>query len=107
MITNNSKKMNANIKNFGPLRKKWERYFAINQGGLKSIRQTAERAGICYRPLARAIEDGVGSDAIRKALAAINIPEELIPLPTCTRTLAAMVFRQQEIIRSCQKNLSS
>ncbi|MDO9584378.1 MAG: hypothetical protein Q7J24_14905 [Desulfomicrobium sp.] len=107
MITNNSKKMNANIKNFGPLRKKWERYFAINQSGPKSIRQTATRAGLCYRALSRAIEDGVGSETIRKSLVAINIPEELIPLPTCTRTLAAMVYRQQEIIKTCQKNWSS
>jgi len=98
--------MNANIKEFGPLRKKWERYFAVNQNGLKSIRQTATRAGLCYRPLARAIEDGVGSDAIRAALKSINIPEELIPLPTCTRTLAAMVYQQQEILDRCQKNLN-
>ena len=95
--------MNANVKELGPLRKKWERYFAINQSGLKSIRQTATRAGLSYRALARAIEDGVGSETIRQALSSIGMPEDLIPLPTCTRTLAAMVYRQQEMLNQCQK----
>ncbi len=99
--------MNAHIKELGPLRKKWERYFARNGSGPKSIRQTAARAGLCYRSLSRAIEDGVGSETIRQALAIINIPEELIPLPTCTRTLAAMVYQQREKLKSCQENLST
>ena len=95
--------MKATVKEFGPLRKKWERHFAISQGGPKSIRQTAARAGICYRALAHAIEDGVGSETIRQALAAIGIPADLIPLPTCNRTLAAMVYKQQEMLSQCQK----
>lgn len=103
MVTTSSKKMNANLKEYGPLRKKWERHFAISQSGPKSIRQTAERAGICYRALARAIEDGVGSETIRQALLSIGTPEDLIPLPTCNRTLAGIIYQQQEMLNSCQK----
>lgn len=103
MIATNSRKMNVKIKEFGPLRKKWERFFAINQGGLKSIRQTAERAGLHHRVLARAIEDGVGSESIRQALSDMGIPAELIPLPTCNRTLAGIIYQQQELLNRCQK----
>lgn len=103
MIANNSRKMNAKIKEYGPLRKKWERFFAVNQGGLKSIRQTAECAGLHHRVLSRAIEDGVASETIRTALVDLGIPADLIPLPTCNRTLAGIIYQQQEMLNRCQK----
>jgi transposase-like protein len=94
--------MSQTVQKFGILRNKWDRWLSQYKD---SIRDVARRAGVDHTQLAKAINTGFASENIRTALAEQNIPADLIPLPSCTRTLAAMVYQQQEIIRSCQKNV--
>lgn len=95
--------MSQRIQKIGILRNKWDRWLSRNKD---CIRDVAGRAGVEYTQLARAINNGVASETIRQALARIGVPNELIPLPTCNRTLAAMVYQQQEALDRCQKNLN-
>ena len=95
--------MSQTIQKFGILRNKWASWLSRNKD---SIRDVAKRAGVDHTQLAKAINTGVASENIRTALHDLNIPAELIPLPSCNRTLAAMVYQQQEQLRSCQKNWS-
>lgn len=96
--TKKSAQMTATINELGPLRKEWECYLGTNARGFRSIRQVSTIANINHRVLSKAINAGVAPESVRSALAAINIPEHLIPLTTCTRTLAATVFELQKIL---------
>jgi len=93
--------MSRTIQKFGILRNKWASWLGRNKD---SIRDVAKRAGVDHTQLAKAINTGFASENIRTALAEQNIPADLIPLPSCTRTLAAMVYQQQEMLNSCQNN---
>ena len=92
--------MSQTVQKFGILRNKWASWLSRNKD---SIRDVAKRAGVDHTQLAKAINTGVASENIRTALQDLNIPDELIPLPTCNRTLAAMVFQQQEKLSRLQK----
>lgn len=92
--------MSQRIQKFGILRNKWDRWLCLYKD---SIREVARRAGVDHTQLAKAINTGVASENLRQALAEANVPADLIPLPSCSRTLAAMVYRQQEMLRQCQK----
>lgn len=95
--------MSQRVQKFGILRNKWDRWLSQYKD---SIREVARRSGIDHTQLSKAINTGFASENIRAALVAQNIPAHLIPLPSCTRTLAAMVYQQQEILDRCQKNLN-
>lgn len=95
--------MNATIKELGLLRKEWECYLGTNPRGFRSIRQVSTVANINHRVLFKAIITGVAPESVRSALAAINIPEHLIPLTTCARTLAATVYELQKILNQRSK----
>lgn len=82
------------------LSNRWKKYCSQYRD---SIRQVAGRAGIDHTQLVRAINSGVGSDNIRSSLRAIGLPEELIPLPTCAKTLVGIIYRQQDQLSRCQK----
>lgn len=92
--------MSRIVQEVGILRNKWDRWLRQYKD---SIRDVAKRAGVDHTQLAKAINTGVASENIRQALAGQGIPAELIPLPTCNRTLAAMVYRQQEMLSQFQK----
>ncbi len=92
--------MSPRVQEVGILRNHWDRWLRQYKD---SIREVARRAGVSHVQLAKAINTGVASDNIRDALARVNVPEELIPLPSCNRTLAAMVYSQQEMLKACQK----
>lgn len=95
-----STKLSYNVQPTGELRKEWDIWLRRYKD---SIRQVAARAGVDYTQLFRSINAGVASETIRSALAAIDIPEHLIPLPTCPRTLAGIVYRQQQEILQLQQ----
>lgn len=95
--------MSQSLQKFGPLRKKWEAFLGRNPRGFRSIRQVAQEAGVINQQLNKAINDGFASENIRKALAAIDIPDHLIPLPSCPRSLVGIIFQQQESLNRCQK----
>lgn len=92
--------MSQRIQKNGILRNKWDRWLSQYKD---SIRGVAGRAGVDYTQLAKAINTGVGSESIRQALSDLGIPAELIPLPTCNRTLAGIIYQQQEMLNRCQK----
>jgi len=92
--------MSQRIQKIGILRNKWDKWMSQYKD---SIRGVAGRAGVDYTQLAKAINTGVASENIRQALIAINMPEDLIPLPTCNRTLAGIIYQQQEMLNRCQK----
>ena len=60
-------------------------------------------AGLTAQQLTKAINEGVASANLRAALESIGIPDHLIPLPSCARTLAGMYYRAQEQLGRCQK----
>lgn len=92
--------MSHTIQKNGILRNKWDRYLAQYKD---SIRGVAGRAGVDYTQLAKAINTGVASETVRTALSDLGIPADLIPLPTCNRTLAGIIYQQQEMLSRCQK----
>ena len=95
--------MSQSIKKIGPLRKKWERAFGQKGFRWTSIREVAREAGLTAQQLTKAINDGVGSDSLRNALQRVGVDEYLIPLPSCSRILAGMVFQAQEQLSRCPK----
>lgn len=95
--------MSQTIKKYGPLRKKWERSLGQKSFRWRSIREVAMDAEVTPQQLTKAINDGVASSNIRAALESIGIPEHLIPLPCCARTLAGMYFEAQERLDQIQK----
>lgn len=95
--------MSQSLQKYGPLRKKWESWLGRNPKGFRSIRQVSMEAGVINQQLTKAINDGFASENIRTALAAIEIPDHLIPLPSCTRSLAGIIYQQQELLNRCQK----
>jgi len=92
--------MSQRIQKNGILRNKWDKYLSQYKD---SIRGVAGRAGVDYTQLAKAINTGVASETIRAALSDLGIPADLIPLPTCNRTLAGIIYQQQEMLSRCQK----
>lgn len=92
--------MSHRIQKNGIFRNRWDRYLAQYKD---SIRGVAGRAGVDYTQLAKAINTGVASETIRSALSDLGIPADLIPLPTCNRTLAGVIYQQQEMLSRCQK----
>lgn len=92
--------MSQRIQKNGILRNKWDKWLSQYKD---SIRGVAGRAGVDYTQLAKAINTGVASENMRQALISLGIPDDLIPLPTCSRTLAGIIYRQQEMLNRCQK----
>lgn len=85
--------MSRTLPKDGILRNRWDKYTRQYKD---SMREVAKRAGIDASTLSRAINSGVASEPIREALRAARIPEHLIPLPSCPRELAGIIFAGQE-----------
>lgn len=94
--------MSRIVQEVGILRNHWDKWLRQYKD---SIREVARRAGVSHVQLAKAINTGVASENMRDALARINVPDHLIPLPSCNRILAAMVYSQQELLKTCQNNV--
>lgn len=92
--------MSQRIQKNGILRNKWDKWLSQYKD---SIRGVAGRAGVDYTQLAKAINTGVASENLRQALVDLGVPADLIPLPTCSRTLAGIIYQQQEMLSRCQK----
>lgn len=95
--------MSQRVKKFGVLRNRWERHIQNPRTRWRSFREVAAEAGIDPADLTRAINAGFGSESIRNKLESIGTPADLIPLPSCPRTLAGMYYQAQEKLGQLQK----